>query len=74
MNEKKKNKNNPLSFYAKYSALAFEMIIIIVAGAFGGRELDKVVNWNFPVFTLILTLLAAAGAILFGVRELFKKK
>ena len=69
----KKKKNNPLSFYAKYSALAFEMIIIILAGAFGGRELDKIVKWDFPVFTLTLTLLAAAGAILFGVRDLFKK-
>jgi F0F1-type ATP synthase assembly protein I len=73
MNQKKKKKNNPLGFYAKYSALAFEMIIIILAGAFGGRELDKVVKWNFPVFTLVLTLLAAVGAILFGVRDLFKK-
>jgi len=73
MNEKKKKKNSPLSFYARYSALGFEMIIIILAGAFGGRELDKVVKWNFPVFTLTLTLLAVVGAIFYGARELFKK-
>lgn len=73
MNEKKKKKNNPLSFYARYSALGIEMIVIILAGAFGGRELDKVVKWDFPVFTLTLTLIAVAGAIIYGTRELFKK-
>lgn len=73
MNKNKKRKNNPLGFYAKYSALAFEMIIIILAGAFGGRELDKVVKWNFPVFTLTLTLLGAVGAILYGARDLFRR-
>lgn len=74
MNKNKKRKNNPLGFYAKYSALAFEMIIIILAGAFGGRELDKIVKWDFPVFTLTLTLLGAVGAVLYGTRDLFKKR
>jgi hypothetical protein len=74
MNQNKKKRNNYFGFYAKYSALAFEMIIIILAGAFGGRELDKVVKWNFPVFTLTLTLMAAVGAVLFGARDLFRKK
>jgi len=73
MHQNKKRKNNPLNFYAKYSSLAFEMIIIILAGTFGGRELDKLVKWNFPVFTLILTLLATVGAIIYGARDLFKK-
>ena len=73
MNQNKKKKNSPFGSYAKYSALAFEMIIIIIAGAFGGRELDKVVKWDFPVFTLTLTILAAVGAVLFGVRDLFRK-
>ena len=73
MDKNKKKKNNPVGFYAKYSALAFEMIIIILAGAFGGRELDKIVKWDFPVFTLVLTLLAAVGAVLFGARDLFRK-
>lgn len=73
MKRKKKKKNSPLSFYATYSALAFEMVLIILAGAFGGRELDKWVKWNFPVFTLVLTLLAVVLAIVYGARELFKK-
>jgi len=71
---KKNEKENPLAFYAKYSSLAFQMIAIILAGAFGGRALDKTVEWEFPVFTLVLTLLAVIGATIYGMRELFKQK
>ena len=49
------------------------MVVIILAGAFGGKALDNWLNWDFPVFTLALTLLCAAAAIIYGMRELFKK-
>jgi membrane protein DedA with SNARE-associated domain len=65
-------KENPLKFYAKYSSLALQMGVIIVAGAFGGREIDKHVNWKFPVFTLILTILSVIVALVYGMRELFR--
>ena len=71
---KNDNKDNPLKFYAKYSTLALQMIVIIVAGAFGGKALDAWLNWDFPVFTLVLTLLAVIGAVFYGMRELFKKQ
>ena len=67
-------KDNPLKFYAKYSALAFQMIAMILLGAFGGKALDKWIGWEFPVFTLILTLLSVIGAIFYGMRELFRSK
>lgn len=66
------NKDNPLKFYAKYSSLALQMIVIMVAGAFGGKAIDAWLNWDFPVFTLVLTLLCVIGAIFYGMRELFK--
>ncbi len=65
-------KENPLKFYAKYSSLAIQMGIIMVAGAFGGKELDKYTGWAFPVFTLLLTILAVIGSVLYGMRELFR--
>ena len=65
-------KDNPLLFYAKYSALAIQMGVIIVAGAFGGKEIDKHVSWEFPVFTMVLTILGVAVAVLYGMRELFR--
>jgi len=70
--EKDKKKDNPLKFYAKYSSLAFQMIAIIVAGAFGGRALDDWVQWKFPVFTVVLTLLAVILSTIYGMREIFK--
>ena len=48
------------------------MIVIIVAGAFGGKALDSWLNWSFPVFTLTLTILSVAGAVFYGMRGLFK--
>ncbi len=65
-------KENPLKFYAKYSSLAIQMGVIIVAGAFGGKELDKLIAWKFPVFTLVLTILGVIISVLYGMRELFR--
>lgn len=67
-------KDNPLKFYAKYSALAFQMIAIILIGAFGGKALDNWIDWEFPVFTLVLTLLSVIGSVFYGMRELFRSK
>jgi hypothetical protein len=50
------------------------MILIILAGAFGGRELDKIINWEFPVLTVVLTILGVIVATIYGMRELFRQK
>jgi len=70
----KNKKDSPLKFYAKYSSLAMQMIVIIVAGAFGGKALDEWLQWGFPVFTLVLTILTVVVAIVYGMREIFKQK
>jgi len=49
------------------------MIIIIVGGAFGGRALDHKLDWNFPVWTVVFTILAVIIAMYIGMRDLFKK-
>ena len=72
--EEKNKKDSPLKFYAKYSSLAMQMVVIIVAGAFGGKALDNWVQWEFPVFTLVLTILAVAVSTIYGMREIFKQK
>lgn len=53
--------------------MALQMIVIMVGGAFGGKALDNWLEWGFPVFTLIFTILAVAGAIIYGMREFFKQ-
>ncbi len=69
---KSDNKDNPIKFYAKYSSLALQMIVIILVGAFGGKALDAWLNLDFPVFTLVLTILSVAGAVFYAMRGLFK--
>ncbi len=70
----KKNDDSPLKFYAKYSSLALQMIVIIVGAAFGGKELDKAVDIEFPVFTVGLTIVSVIAAVIYGMREIFKQK
>lgn len=69
--KQKDNKNKrPLFYYAKYSSLALQMVIIIGLGCFAGIKLDKWLNINFPIFTVSLTLFAVAAAIYIGIKDL----
>ncbi len=73
-NRKKTNKKpkQNLNFYAKYSSLAFQMIIIMLAGVFGGMKLDKLISLEFPVFTIVLTILSVFAALYFAIKDLLK--
>ncbi len=62
----KDQKDSPIKFYAKYSTLAIQMMVIIVGSAFGGRALDKWLEWEFPVFTVALTMLGVVVALILG--------
>jgi F0F1-type ATP synthase assembly protein I len=58
--------------YAKYSSMAFQMLIIILAGIFGGYKLDQLLHTK-PVLTVILSLLSVILAIYFVTRDLLRK-
>lgn len=58
--------------YAKYSSLAFQMIAIILIGVFGGIKLDEYLKLNFPVFTVILSILSVAFSIYYAIKDLLK--
>ncbi|MCX6287074.1 MAG: AtpZ/AtpI family protein [Bacteroidetes bacterium] len=62
-----------LNQYARYSGMAFQMMVIIVAGAFGGLKLDEWLKTK-PVFTVILSIAAVFLAIYYVTRDLLKKK
>lgn len=47
--------------YARYSTLAFKLIVIVLIGFFGGMKLDQWLKFELPVFTLVL---AVAGLFL----------
>jgi len=48
------------------------MVVIILAGVFGGIKLDQIVKLDFPLFTLILTILAVALAIYYSIKDFLK--
>ena len=68
-----KKEKKALKAYGKYSSIAFQMLVIILAGVFGGRELDKWVEWQFPVFTLILSILGVFLAIYTVIKDFIRK-
>lgn len=69
-NQNKKSLNN----YAKYSSIALQMLVIILAGVWGGIELDKWLNLKFPVFTVLLAVISVAFAIYYVTKDLLKNK
>lgn len=60
--------------YAKYSALAFQMAVIIGLGTFGGYKLDQLLGLDFKIFTIVLSLLSVVMAIYFAVKDFLKPK
>jgi F0F1-type ATP synthase assembly protein I len=62
-----------LEGYARYSGMAVQMLVIILAGVFGGFKLDQFAGTT-PVFTVILSLAAVFLSIYFFTRDLLKKR
>jgi hypothetical protein len=62
-----------LEFYARYSSLALQMLVIICLGVFGGVKLDEWLKLGFPVFTIVLSVLSVILSIYQAVRGLLKK-
>jgi len=50
------------------------MIFIILAAVFGGIKLDQWINWEFPVFTVVLTILGVILSMYYAVRDLIRFK
>ena len=69
---KQQKQKDKFSVYAKYSNMAFQMIAIILIGTFGGFKLDEFLNWGFPLFTVVLSLLSVVLAIYISVKDLLK--
>ncbi|MBC7425661.1 MAG: AtpZ/AtpI family protein [Bacteroidia bacterium] len=68
--DKPDKKKTPLSGYAKYSTLALQMGFTVVLCTFGGRWIDSLLGFNFPVFTIVGILLGVAAAMYFVIKKL----
>ncbi|MEN8119339.1 MAG: AtpZ/AtpI family protein [Bacteroidota bacterium] len=63
----------PLNNWVKYSSLSIQMVITILVGFFGGLKLDEFLQWRFPIFTVVLSLLAIFAALWFAIKDFLKK-
>jgi len=72
--KKPDEKRNDVNEYAKYSSISMQMIIIILLGVFGGRELDKLTQFKFPVFTVVLSISSVFLAMYIIIKDLLKPK
>ena len=70
--KKQNQKKKSLEDYAKYSSIALQMLAIILLGVFGGIKIDEWLGLEFPVFTLIFSLLSVIFAIYYVIKDLLK--
>jgi len=68
LEKKKKSLDN----YTRYTSIAFQMLVIILIGVFGGIKLDEWLKLTVPVFTIILSILAVILSIYTVTRDLMK--
>jgi F0F1-type ATP synthase assembly protein I len=72
MDPSPEKKKKSLDNYTRYSGIAFEMLIIILIGVFGGIGLDKWLKLTIPIFTISLSILSVILAIYTVTRGLLK--
>ena len=72
MQKNKTKKKKQLNSYIKYSSIATQMAIIIVAGTFLGNYLDAQQNSEQKTFTLISSLSAVVLSIYYAIKEVLK--
>ena len=68
-NKKKKGLDN----FIRYSNIGIQMLVIIIAGVFGGYKIDVWMENKFPIFLITLSTLAVAAAIYTAVKDFLKK-
>ncbi len=59
-------------FLARYSGVAFEMLGIIFLGTYGGYKIDLLRNAEFPLWTLVLSLLSIIIALYVVLKDLIR--
>ncbi len=71
-NSEQKNKKAHSDF-AKYSAIGFQMLAIIVIGVLGGLKLDKwITGIEFPLFTMVLSISSVVFATYYAIKDFIK--
>jgi F0F1-type ATP synthase assembly protein I len=67
-------KEKSLSDYARYSNLAVQMLVIILAGVWGGIKLDHLLKTSVPWFTIILSFASVMLSLYVSLRDFINMK
>lgn len=69
------SKKKQLNEYARYSAMGFQMAVIIFLSTWGGVKLDEYLGLQkIPVFTLLFSILSVVLSMYYFIRGFMKKK
>lgn len=60
--------------WAIYSGVAFQMLVIIGLGAYGGVKLDEAYPNDYSVYTIICSLAAIGIALYFVIKQVNSQK
>ncbi len=63
------SKSKPPSDFMRYTGMATKMAVVIGVAVYSGIKLDNLSKNEFPVWTLILSLLGVAAAIYFVIKD-----
>lgn len=61
----RERRNRTAKSYLHYSGMGFQMAAIIGLGTYGGWWIDQRTGWEFPLFTIVLSLGSIAMALYF---------
>lgn len=67
------NKFDYMKSYAKYFGLVFQMIVLVVIGAFGGKWLDSYFHFESHILTILLIIAAAILSLYLFFKTIFTK-
>lgn len=68
------SKPNQQNEALKYLGLGMQLLVTIALGVWGGMQLDKLTSFEFPLFLVLLPLLALVLSFLSLIRTLNNKK
>ena len=71
---KPNSKKKQLNDYARYSAMGFQMAVIIFLATWGGVKLDEYLGMKIPVFTLSFSVLSVVLSMYYFIRGFLPKK
>jgi F0F1-type ATP synthase assembly protein I len=66
--------DNSMRNYGRYSAMAFQMIVIVLGGVLLGYKMDQWLHMNKHVFLVILSILSGFLALFLTFRDMLKMK